>query len=382
MTADTPLRLFATCAPGLESLLADEVETALGASGVEPVRGGVEWAGTRTQLHRACLRLGLAMRIRIRMTDAIVVKRFDALAAHAAAVPWPEWVDPRTPLQVRAHARASRLYHEKAIVERVHRGITQALGREPETGADAPDTPVQVHVRIAHDRCSLSLDVTGASLSRRGYRVETAKAPLREDLARALVVVSGWDRTTPFVDPLMGSGTLPIEAALLARGLPPGAGRRFALMDTPLFDAGTWADEHERALARARAEAPPIRGSDRDAGAVRAAHTNAEQAGVSADVHFAQAPLSAAPGLDGPLPLAGALVTNPPHGRRVRGRPDLRPLYQSLGRIARGLPEGWRVALLAADRRLALKTGLALQTAILTDHGGTKVRMLVAGGVD
>jgi putative N6-adenine-specific DNA methylase len=363
--------LFVACLPGLESLLADEIgELELGEAQVEA--GGVSLrCGPRGML-RANLELGLASHVLARVAS-FHARNFGDLVRKTMQIPWQRWLGGALP-QVRAVCRKSRLIHSGAVAERVREGIAQRL----QASADGPGV---VHVRLRDDVCTLSLDTSGEPLHRRGARTDVGKAPLREDLARALVRASGWDRQSPLLDPMVGSGTIVLEAAALARRLAPGRGRAFAFEGTPLCDEALWREVRTQVDERALPACPaPLYGSDRDAGAIERARANAQRLGVASDIEFQHAALRAAPLLCGtpPPPPAGALVTNPPFGRRIASR-SLHQLYQALGVLARKLPAGWRVALVAADRRLALRTGIALKTAFLTVHGGLKVRGLVCG---
>lgn len=365
------MRLFAACAPGLEPLLATEVESL----GVAPfaVPGGVEYEGDLTTVLRSNLELGLALFVLARVAEFRVTHLPD-LVRKVAAVDVSRFVARGQALAVRVRAKASRLYHTGAVEERVRAGIAASLGAPPPEPRPDETGAASLHVRLDRDVCTLSVDTSGESLHRRGYRLATAKAPIREDLARALILVSGWDRASTLVDPLMGSGTLPIEAALLARRLPPGGSRRFAVCDAPCFDAKLFDRLRREAVARALpALAAPVFGSDRDAGAHRSATENAERAGVLADLRLACAALLAAPGLGATAEPHGALVTNPPWGERVGAGSDLRPLYQSIGQVVRRLPPAWRVGLSVGDPRLAQLTGLGLTNTLRTDPGGHKV---------
>jgi putative N6-adenine-specific DNA methylase len=227
--------------------------------------------------------------------------------------------------------------------------------------------------RLDHDQLVLSADSSGALLHQRGYRLETARAPLRETLAAALLLGAGWDGSTALLDPFCGSGTIPIEAALLALGMPPGWRRAFAFEHWPGFDSAEWARVRRAAEAGIREKAPAsIVGSDRDAGAVAAAVANAERAGVAHAVEFRQAALSRVT----PSPGGGWLITNPPYGVRI-GSPDrLRDLYARLGQVVRRTP-GWSAGLLVSDRRLAGHVGLPLKEVWASRNGGIPVRFLV-----
>jgi putative N6-adenine-specific DNA methylase len=278
-----------------------------------------------------------------------------------AAVAWDRWIPAGATPAVRVSSTASRLYHTGAVAERVAAAIGTGPGEAP-----------LVVLRLVHDRVMVSVDSSGEPLHRRGWRRQTAKAPLRETLAAAMILASGWDATSPLVDPLCGSGTIAVEAALLATGRPPGEGRRFAFEDWPSFAPGTWASVSggERTVA---GDVPAIVASDRDAGAVEAAAGNAERAGVSALVQIGQRPLAdVRPPPGGP----GWVLTNPPYGKRVGGA-DLRALYAQLGSVVAARFEGWTTGILAADRRLAGHTGLDLSEVLRTDNGGIPVRFLL-----
>lgn len=237
-----------------------------------------------------------------------------------------------------------------------------------------------VVVRFYRDECTISIDSSGALLHRRGYRQATAKAPLRETLAAAMLLGAEWTGDTPLVDPLCGAGTIPIEAALIARRIAPGRARaergELAVAGWPELPPG----EIERQVAEARgnelaAARVPIVGSDRDAGAIEAATANAERAGVSADVRFVKRALSAAEPV-GETP--GLLVANPPYGVRLNEGADVRNIYAQLGKVAHFSFPGWRVGVLSPDRSLESQTRLSLRTVFETSNGGIRVRYLTA----
>jgi len=233
---------------------------------------------------------------------------------------------------------------------------------------------------VLRDEFTISADSSGEALHRRGYRQAIGPAPLRESLAAALLRLAGWDGSTPLMDPFCGSGTIPIEAALLARGIAPGisaADRRprgFAFTAWPEHDAAGWRSQVGAARAAVRERAGvAIVGSDRDAGAVELARSNAERAGVSDDVQWLRASLSAAqaPSSD------TALVSNPPYGVRVSAGSDLRDLWAALGRFIRERVPHGAVALLSPDPALERQLALPLTGAAATRNGGIAVRMLV-----
>jgi putative N6-adenine-specific DNA methylase len=227
-----------------------------------------------------------------------------------------------------------------------------------------------VLVRFDHDVCTLSLDTSGAHLHKRGYRLETAKAPLRETLAAALLAEAGYRGDAAFVDPLCGSGTFAIEAALIATRAAPGRLRAFAFERWPSHDAGAMRLLRDAADARRRPAPAPIVASDRDEGAVGAARRNAERAQVAIDVrHHALSDSH-------PPANAGLLLTNPPYGARVGDPGRLRDLYATLGKLASRRYAEWTVGFVTADPRLARASGLAFtRSTPPLPHGGLRVKL-------
>jgi putative N6-adenine-specific DNA methylase len=372
------LDCFAVCAPGLEALVAAEL-TARGLKPGRIERGGVPFRATTRGLYAANVWLRTASRVLVR-TGRFRATTFADLVRHAEALPWDRYLAPGTPVSWRVSSHRSRLYHTGAIAERLA-PIAERLG--------APEQPVQpvqpVVVRIVQDLVTISVDSSGEHLHRRGWRLAGAKAPLRETLAAAMVLASGWDGVTSFVDPLCGSGTVAIEAALFAQGLAPGRARRFAFHRWPSFEPGTWASVAGELRAAddgsATRPAPIIVAADRDEGAARATRENAERAGVAPRLDVRRASFSeTAQSIANTFAGApGWLVTNPPYGTRVRGG-DLRDLYASLGAVAQGPLAAWHVGLLVADRALAGHTRLDLDTRFVTSNGGIPVTFAARAG--
>jgi putative N6-adenine-specific DNA methylase len=364
--------LFAACAPGLEPFTADELR-GIGASALKPEPGGASFRGGLPEVLRANLWLRTASRVLLRLGE-FHARDFDQLRRRAGRLPFAEFVAPGRAVRISVSCSKSRLRHTGAVAQRVRQAISEQLGTEaPAAGADDPGHPL-VLVRILHDRCTVSLDSSGELLHQRGWRKRAGKAPLRETLAAALLLASGWDRASPLADPFCGSGTIPIEAALLARRIAPGRGRRFACMDWPGIDAAA----ASRALAEAEAAAlpssPPILGSDRDAGAIDAARANAEAAGVGLDLAISQRAIS---DFEPPPGKPGWIVSNPPYGVRLRAGGDLRDLYARFGAVLRQRCPGWRVALLCAGPRLLRASELPLEPRASWRNGGLKVEVLV-----
>jgi putative N6-adenine-specific DNA methylase len=367
-----PVSLFAACQPGIEPLLAREVA----AFGVEArvVAGGVELAGDVRLAMRAARWLGTASHLLVRLAE-FRCRAPGELERKAKELPWREWLRRERPLAIRATSRASRVFHTGLIAERVRSAAAAALGATPPAPTNSDEPAARVLVRFERDVCTISVEATSTPLHRRGYRLDGAKAPLREDLAHALVLASGWTPELALLDPFCGSGTIAIEAAALARGLAPGRLLPPALEHLALFDANAW---REVAAEVRTARAPAISASDRDEGAIAAARTNADRAGVADAIAFARAAITRNAWLEQPAsaPARGVLVTNPPFGRRISESRKLETLYQALGHRAARLGAGWRIALLAHDVRLARRTGLTLDVAFTTKHGGLSVSAL------
>jgi len=366
--------LFAACQPGLEALLAREIA----ALGAEPraLAGGVAFDGDVRDAMRASLWLGSASHLSLRIAE-FRCRAPGELERKARGLPWREWLRADVPLAIRASSRASRVYHTGLIAQRVRNAIADVLGSSPPAATSPEQAAGRLQLRFHSDVCTLSLEATSTPLHRRGYRLAGAKAPLREDLAHALVLASGFSAEDALLDPFCGSGTIAIEAAALALGLAPGRLREPALAHLALFDASAWREE--ATASRPGAPSPRIVAGDRDAGAIDAARANAERAGVARAIAFSRCAVTKQPWLDalGSAPERGVLVTNPPFGRRISESRKLETLYQALGHRAARLPAGWRVALLAHDLRLARRSGLPLRAALTTKHGGLSVTALV-----
>ena len=363
---------FVVTAPGLEELAAQELRSLNLIPAVEP--GGVTFKAEEADLYRANLHLRTASRILARVGQFFYAVAFAELRDKASRLPWERFLSPGQPVSIRVTCHKSKLIHTDAVAERIAGAIYDRLGKEsPMTksvGDEAADPAQLVVVRVANDQVLVSMDSSGELLHRRGYRLAVAKAPLRETLAAGMLLASGWDFQSPLLDPFCGSGTIPIEAAMLALGIPPGLKRRFAFMQWPGYDEKVW-----KAL---KADVHPLPGvdlqlyaSDRDAGAVTMAQENAARAGVEKFIHFdcqAVSSITPPPGL-------GWVVTNPPYGMRVSEGKDLRNLYAQFGNVLRAHCQGWKVAMLSSDPILLGHTGLKLDTTFSTINGGVGVRL-------
>jgi putative N6-adenine-specific DNA methylase len=370
-------KFFAVTAPGLKQAAAVEMAR-LGLKIVPTERedsaGGLEFEGELVDLYRANLHLRVVGRVLLRAGE-FYAAAFPELRRKAARVEWERWLSPGQPLALRVTCHKSRLYHSGGVAERVAGAISERLGQNPPIQPfderSGQPLPQLVIVRLSHDHCMISIDSSGEGLYRRGYRQATAKAPLRETLAAGMLLASAWDAVSPIWDPFCGSGTIPIEAALIATNLPPGRQRHFSFMNWPGYSEQDWQNLLDESLEQAKIESPQIWASDRDEGAIAMARANASRAGVGERISFSVQSISSAY----PPPGQGWVVTNPPYGLRVSSGKNLRNLYARLGDVLRDKCPGWQVAILSGGDRLLGTTRLPFRERISTVNGGVPVKM-------
>ena len=381
-------KIYVVCTPGLEPFTKGELQT-LGVfskiNAPPPEKetekipaaeetGGIKCQGTLPDVYRANLNLRTATRILVTIGE-FPVRAFPALQQKAAHLPWEQFLRTGQPIALRVTCQRSRLYHSGAVAEYVAKGLADRLGMEPpihklqEEASSAP--PQLIGVRIIDNICTLSVDSSGTLLYRRGYRLATAKAPIRETLAAGMVLASGWDRKSPLLDPFCGAGTIAIEAAMMARGMKPGNARHFAFMDWPNYSSALWGEVLREKEKISRGPFPVILASDRDAGAIKAAEENARRAGMAEFISFSCRSFSAFE----PPARRGWVVTNPPYGLRTESGKDLQTLYIAFGRVLREKCRGWKIAMLCDSPSLSKLIGIDFDAGIPVFHGGLKVRL-------
>lgn len=364
MMDQSPFQIFISCAPGIEPILAEECrrlnliegKTEKGApdhSGEDT--GGIMLNGKLADVYRCNLHLRTASRVIVRLGTFRAVS-FAELRKKASRLDWGNFIHPGQSVNIRTTCHKSKLYHSDAVSERVLGAINDHFTRlKPESKPCKSEKVGQlVQVRLINDLCTISIDSSGELLHRRGYRLETAKAPLRETLAAAMLLASGWDGNHPLIDPFCGSGTIPIEAALLANKIPPGIAREFAFMKWPVFDAACWQELLSSARHEISSSQLHIYGYDRDAGAIQIATANAARSGQKDMIRFLHQAISDLV----PTDEAGYVITNPPYGIRVKTGKDLRDLYARFGEILRTRFGGWQAGILSNDPRLTGNLGL------------------------
>ncbi len=356
----TSFELFAVCPPGLEEITAYELKLL----GFAPRKetGGVSFRGDLRALYRANLWLRTPARLLVRVGE-FHAQSFGGLVSRVARYPWEIYFPEEKEIRIRVTCRRSRLYHSGAVAERVLQGIARRLSREIVL-SKKEGAPLLV-VRLFRDRVLLRVDSSGLDLFKRGYKVAPGPAPLRENLAAALLFASGWDRESPLLDPFCGTGTIPIEAALMASNRAPGLQRSFAFERWKNF-VPDWLEElRQQARESICFPRAPIFASDMSAEMVEAACQNARAAQVEEFIHFE---VSKAQALRPPVS-TGYLVTNPPYGERLK-----QSIYHLLGKLFRRNFGSWKIFFLAPERDPAV--GLPLRRLVSFEHGGLKVHLL------
>lgn len=347
---------FATVARGLEAIAAQELEQ-LGAAAVHPGFCGVAFAGDLTLLYRVNLWARIPFRVLMQVAE-FDCRDAEDLYAGIQKVDWQPYLSPSLTLAVAATGKTPQLNHTHFTALQVKNAIVdQQRDRFRQRSPVDTQTPdVQINVHLERDRATVSLDSSGSSLHRRGYRPAVGKAPLKESLAAALIYLSGWQRDQAFCDPLCGSGTLPLEAALIGLHRAPGLFRdRFGFETWPNFDAALW----ETLLADAEAQeqpmlAAPIVGCDRDPAVIAQAWSNAQNCHVARHITFHEQELAT---VVAPAD-SGIVLCNPPYGERLGRDEDLGAFYKLLGDILKQRFKGWTAFVLSGNKALAQSIGL------------------------
>jgi putative N6-adenine-specific DNA methylase len=366
---------FATCARGVEPVLANELRD-LGAADVDPGRGGVHFAGDRAMLYRANLWLRTAIRILCPVVEATVFSPEELYEA-VRSVDWSLYLTPDHTLAVDCNVRDSRITHSKYAALKTKDAIcdqfVERCGRRPSVDVDEPLVGLNLH--IYRDQAVLSLDSSGESLHKRGYRPILTRAPLNEALAAALILLTEWKGEARLVDPLCGSGTLPIEAAWIALARPPGlTRRRFGFQGWMDFDVRLWTELRDEARRGVRKQLQAfVGGSDVRRDAIAFARTNARAAGIGHLVRFEVKDVRVFRPPPGP---PGTLICNPPYGERIGEEKELRALYRVLGEVFRERCGGWSAYVFTGNPALAREIGMAPAEQVALFNGRIPCRLL------
>ena len=350
---------------GLEGLCADELRR-LGLSDVRAENGRVLCAARPADIPRVNLNLRTGERALL-LLGSFPAGDFDALFEGVRALPWEDFLPRDAAFPVKGHCLNSALHAVPACQSIVKKAVAARLGAKygleqlPETGS-----LYQIQFAIMKDTASLYLDTTGAGLHKRGYRAVGVVAPLRETLAAAMVMLSKYRGRDPFCDPFCGSGTIAIEAALIAKNRAPGLDRSFSAQKWGFVPASAWMEAADEAMDKEFDGDYDIWGGDIDPKAVAIARSNAEKAGVEDLVRFEVADALT---FHREAPY-GKIVTNPPYGERIMEKKEAEDLYRGFSKAFRALPDGWTLSLLSshtefertfgrnADRKRKLYNGM------------------------
>jgi 23S rRNA (guanine2445-N2)-methyltransferase len=339
---------FASAPRGLELLLGRELE-ALSAQDIKAVAGGVAFAGDWTSCYRVNFWSRIASRVLWRIAEFDYQNEHDLYGA-VKAIDWPLHFKVDHTLRVNVTAQKSPLKSLEFATLRIKDAVCDRFrdrfGLRPDVDRAAPD--VRVHAFLEGTHATLYLDTSGEPLFKRGWRHGVADAPLRENLAAGIIMLTGWTAGEPLLDPMCGGGTLLVEAAAMARGRAPGARRSFAFEKLSAFNAAAW--EAVKAEQKKKEKQPDLRlyGSDTDPKALNAARRNLAEAGIERWVSLERSDLLER---SAPAP-AGVMVANPPYGERMGSAQELARFYPKLGDALKKSFAGWRCYFFTADLRL------------------------------
>ncbi|MER2555927.1 MAG: bifunctional 23S rRNA (guanine(2069)-N(7))-methyltransferase RlmK/23S rRNA (guanine(2445)-N(2))-methyltransferase RlmL [Candidatus Competibacter denitrificans] len=379
---DVETIFFATAPSGIEPLLANEL-SALGAIEPKPARGGIRFAGSMELAYRACLWSRTASRVLLPLVQ-FPAESVAALYQGVHAFAWEEHLAPDGTLSVEFAGTCPGITHSHFGAQRVKDAIVDRFrahcGQRPNVDRQRPD--LRLHVLARAGEASVSLDLSGDSLHRRGYRQETVAAPLKETLAAALLLKAGWPAIAaaggPLLDPMCGSGTLALEAAWIAGDHAPGLLRtHWGFAGWLGHSPALWKRLINEAIERreaGRSQIPIILASDHDPRAVRATLINADRAGMTRQIQITQRDLAEIESLPG---AAGLVMVNPPYGERLGAtQEEWKPLYRTLGERLKTHFTGWQAAVLTADPELGKQMGLRAEKTHVFFNGPLECRLL------
>jgi 23S rRNA (guanine2445-N2)-methyltransferase / 23S rRNA (guanine2069-N7)-methyltransferase len=376
------LSLIASCPRGLADLLVQELN-ACGAAQIRERTTGVTFEGTLECAYRVCLESRTANRL------FLEIARFNAASAEefyaeVRRIDWTRHLGPHATLACDFSGQHPQITHTHfgalKLKDAICDGLRAWAGHRPDVQRERPS--VRVHAHANGEQVTVSIDLSGESLHRRGYRAEAGEAPLKENVAAGILLRAGWPQLAAdgagFLDPMCGSGTLVIEAALIAAQRAPGLGRDyFGFLGWRGHDPDLWTRVRAAAQARQREPAPghlPLRGVDRDASSIRAASANAQRAGIAAWVHFSSGLLAQSQPLPGQI--LGLVATNPPYGVRMEDVAGARVAHRELGIVLREQFQGWHAAVFTGSPELGLELGIRARRTHTMWNGAIECRLL------
>lgn len=361
---------FASCPRGLETPLVQELES-LGAINIQSTEGGVSFFGDSSLMYKANLHSRIASRILWKLQTKPYRNEQDIYKS-VREIHWPELFQVSRTIKVSVTSLGSQLRSLEFVTLKIKDAICDVFraktGERPSIDTSAPD--VRIHAFLTETHATLYLDTSGESLFKRGYRQQTGEAPLRENLAAGILKLTGWQPEEPLLDPMCGSGTFLIEAAMIAQRIAPGAYRSFGFEALNSFDAALWNELRNQARAAERNAPMQIYGSDRDLQALSHAQANLENLGID-DI-----PLDHIDVLERTAPTdSGVLLCNPPYGIRVEEQEALADFYPQLGNTLKQHFSGWRAYFFTGDLRLAKLIHLSASKRIVLFNGPLECRL-------
>ena len=387
LSQTAPLNLLATCPKGIEGLLADEL-TALGAEPGKTTVAGVYFSADQATAYRVCLWSRLANRVILLLAREAMIETAEQVRDVVARISWSQHLAPGKTLAVDFHGRSDHIRHTRFGAQTVKDGVVDALqlaGQErPNVDTKTPDLRIYAHLHRAN--LSLGIDLSGESLHRRGYRRDVGHAPLKENLAAALLVRAGWPERAkagePLIDPLCGAGTLLIEAALMAADQAPNLNReRFGFHGWAGHQEAVWSELKREAEARAsigrKRCKTELMGFDQSPAALTAAKSNAMRAGIPALITLHGQSLAQLTRPETLTAEQGLLITNPPYGERLGELPELVQLYAQLGEKAKALFPGWTLAMFTGNPDLGHRLGLRAHKQYALKNGALDAKLLL-----
>ena len=377
----TKHRFFAPCPRGLEGVLERELQN-FGVLETTKTEGGVGFIAPWSTMYWVNLNTHIASRVLWEVGQRAYKTERDVYNA-AYGLPWPEWFTPTQTIKVKVSARRCPLSSLDFLTLRIKDAIcdkfTKTTQRRPSVDTDRPN--IKLDAFLDERTVTFYVDTSGEPLFKRGHRTDSVEAPLRENLAAGVLRLTGWTVNDVLLDPMCGSGTIPLEAAFMARRIAPGTSHTFGFERLLVHDAQQWKQLREAARAKHVARVPAaIYASDRDPAMVKIAHRMFQRAGVASDIRLKQRDIL---DLDAPAD-TGVMVINPPYGVRLSRSDELASFYPKLGDWLKQRFAGWRAYVLTGDARLSKLIGLTPSKRIPLFNGALECRLyefvIVQGG--
>ena len=364
---------FATTARGLEDIAAQELIN-LGAKQVKTDFTGVHFQGDKRLLYKVNLWARTIFRV-LKPIKRIQSRNRQQLYQQVQNIDWSAYLEPRQTLAIRCTGKNTQLNHSHFTALQIKDAIVEQQLEQTgyRSDIDAHDPDIYINAHINHNHCILSLDSTGESLHRRGYRPVVGLAPLKETLAAALLYLTEWKGDRVLYDPFCGSGTIILEAALMALNIAPGLSRHyFNFQNWPDYDDQLWEELLVEAENSQKENIAPIIGSDVDKEIVQQAKKNAQACQLGKEIEIYQQHLvDITPPSD-----SGVILCNPPYGKRIADTEGLFPLYKLLGDVLKQRFKGWTAYILSGNKELTKKIGLRTSRRIPLDNGGINCTLL------